>query len=255
MLGLCSIGNENSVECHNDCSIPWPTKGKKKFTVVAEGNIGCGKSTFLQYFKKFKNVEVIPEPVDMWKSVRGYNTLELMYKDAERWSMTFQSYVQLTNWMTHVRKVKAPVKLMERSIYSTRYCFVENLHKSGCMAGVDYAVVSEWFDWITKNVDVGVDLIVYLQASPKTCLERIKMRNRKEESCVPLEYLESLHELHEDWLIRQTSYPLPAPVLVLDADKDLGELQKDFEKRKEEILCGHVNEEREIMRDVINVRA
>lgn len=28
------------------------------------------------------------------------------------------------------------------------------------------------------------------------------------------EYLRSLHELHEDWLIRQTKFKLPAPVLV-----------------------------------------
>ena len=30
---------------------------------------------------------------------------------------------------------------------------------SGCMPGVDYAVLDEWYQWITKNIDVGVDLI------------------------------------------------------------------------------------------------
>lgn len=30
------------------------------------------------------------------------------------------------------------------------------------------------------------------------------------------EYLESIHQLHEDWLIKRTSFPLPAPVLVSD---------------------------------------
>ena len=28
------------------------------------------------------------------------------------------------------------------------------------------------------------------------------------------EYLESLHELHEDWLVRQSRFSCPAPVLV-----------------------------------------
>ena len=69
-----------------------------------EGNIGSGKSTFINYFKDSKNVEMIPEPVEMWKSVRGYNTLDLMYKDAQRWSLTFQSYVQLTMLQVHSRK-------------------------------------------------------------------------------------------------------------------------------------------------------
>lgn len=238
MLGMCSIGDENSIECYNEASIPWPTKGKRKFTVAVEGNIGSGKSTFLKYFKKSKSVEVLEEPVDMWKSVRGFNTLDLMYKDSQRWSLTFQSYVQLTMLMLHQKKQKAPVKLIERSIHSAKHCFVENLHKSGLMPGVDYAVLSEWFDWITKNIDVDVDLIVYLQASPETCLERIKKRNRKEESCVPLEYLQRLHDLHEDWLVHHTVKPV-APVLILNADKDLTELQADFDKRREEILCGY----------------
>ena len=102
---------------------------------------------------------------------------------------------------------------------------------------------------------------VYLQTSPQTCHERLKLRCREEEKVIPLvrthththnrqsvhfkgrsgvlkelwksvlselvtkldlnplyhqEYLESIHQLYEDWLIKQTSFPLPAPVLVSD---------------------------------------
>ena len=38
-------------------------------------NIGSGKSTFLQYFRESENVEIASEPVEMWKNVRGHNTL------------------------------------------------------------------------------------------------------------------------------------------------------------------------------------
>ena len=48
--------------------------------------------------------QVICEPVDMWKNVRGFNTLDLLYKDPARWSLTFQSYVQLTMLMAHSKK-------------------------------------------------------------------------------------------------------------------------------------------------------
>ena len=44
------------------------------------------------------------EPVEMWKCVQGHNTLDLMYKDAQRWSLTFQSYVQLTMLQNHTKK-------------------------------------------------------------------------------------------------------------------------------------------------------
>ena len=52
-----------------------------------------------------------------------------------------------------------PVKLMERSIFSAKYCFVENLYKSGKMPEIEYLVLSRWFDWICENEDVNVDLI------------------------------------------------------------------------------------------------
>jgi len=116
---------------------------------------------------------------------------------------------------------------------------VENLYDSKLMPGVDYAVLSEWFDWITANTAVNVDLIVYLRASPNTCMERLRGRNRHEETGIPMEYLESLHELHDDWLIRQRKYKAPAPVLVINADKDLPQLQRDIDDKRVEILGGY----------------
>ncbi|KAK2175103.1 hypothetical protein NP493_750g01061 [Ridgeia piscesae] len=229
-----------SAECYNGATIPIPQLAKKTFTVAVEGNIGSGKSSFLHYFDTSNSVEVVPEPVELWKSVRGHNTLELMYKDSERWSLTFQSYVQLTMLQVHTQKQTCPVKMIERSLYSARYCFVENLFRSGLMPSVDHAVLTEWFDWIVPNTKVGVDLFVYLRATPETCLERIRSRQRKEEAGVPLEYLETLHQLHDDWLIHQSQFKPCAPVLVVDADKEFCELKKDFERQRTDILCGYV---------------
>lgn len=41
----------------------------------------------------------------------------------------------------------------------TRFCFVENLYKSGKLTNAEYSVYCEWFKIITQNLDVGVDLI------------------------------------------------------------------------------------------------
>ncbi|XP_010780331.1 thymidine kinase 2, mitochondrial isoform X2 [Notothenia coriiceps] len=130
----------------------------------------------------------------------------------------------------------APVRMMERSIFSAKYIFVENLYRSGKMPEVDFAVLSEWFDWITTNIFIPVDLIVYLQTSPQTCHERLKQRSREEEKVIPLEYLESIHQLHEDWLIKKSSSPLPAPVLVIPADQNLQEMLHQYKENRDKIL-------------------
>ncbi|WAR15586.1 KITM-like protein [Mya arenaria] len=186
--------------------------------------------------RQHRQWKVVPEPVFKWKDVKGYNTLELMYKDASRWSLAFQSYVQLTMAEVHRKETTCPVKMIERSLYSARYCFVENLYKGGLMPEIDYAILSEWYDWIQENEDMHIDLIVYLQASSPTCQSRIKKRNRHEEQAVPIEYLDSLNSLHEDWLIKQSKFKTPCPVLIINTDCGMDDMYRKFELHRDEIL-------------------
>ncbi|CAN9500179.1 unnamed protein product [Ophioblennius macclurei] len=210
---------------------------EKKAVICIEGNIASGKTTCLEYFSKTCNIEVLPEPVSKWRNVRGHNPLALMYQDPERWGLTLQTYVQLTMLDRHMSLIDAPVKMMERSIFSAKYIFAENLFRSGKMPEVDFVVLSEWFNWITTNMSIPIDLIVYLQTSPQTCHQRLQERCREEEKVIPLEYLESVHQLYEDWLIRQTLSPLPAPVLVIPADHNLQNMMLQYEANRERILA------------------
>lgn len=50
--------------------------GNKPFTVIVEGNIGAGKTTFLNHFMKYEKLcSVVPEPVELWRDYRGVNLM------------------------------------------------------------------------------------------------------------------------------------------------------------------------------------
>nr|XP_037283177.1 thymidine kinase 2, mitochondrial-like isoform X1 [Rhipicephalus microplus] len=209
--------------------------------VAVEGNIGSGKTTFLEGCKRFVDTTVLIEPVNIWRDLQGHNLLELMYKEPKRWSLTFQTYVQLTMMQLHLEPVLTPVKLIERSLQSARYVFVENLYRSGHMTSLELSILNQWFDWINGNVAVGLDMIIYLRTRPEVAMGRIQKRKRPEEDQLPFDWLCKVHELHEDWLLGRSSFPLPPKVLVIDANQDCIDIQKEFARHLPDILeRGHL---------------
>ena len=72
-------------------------------------------------------VEVYQEPVDAWRDVGGDNLFEKMITEPERWSASFQLYstVTRTRQSLEAARSSAPIVMIERSLYSERYCFVE----------------------------------------------------------------------------------------------------------------------------------
>lgn len=118
------------------------TLHRPRLTLCVEGNIGSGKTTLLEYFAKYPDVEVTKEDVAGWCDVEGRNLLHMAYDNPNRWSHLLQTHIQLSLVKGHARGVSAEskVKLMERSIHSARYCFLENLYRSGQLSEAEYLV-------------------------------------------------------------------------------------------------------------------
>ncbi|XP_012222460.1 deoxynucleoside kinase-like isoform X3 [Linepithema humile] len=223
------------------------------FTICIEGNIGSGKTTFLNHFKNFNNATVLQEPVDLWRNVAGVNLLDLLYKDPINYAFLFQSYAQLTRLKLHTMSTPSPYKVMERSIFSSR-CFLENMKRTNMIRNVEVEILEKWYDWCLENTNVRTDLIVYLRTTPEVVYQRMQTRGRKEEDSVSLDYLRQIHEIHDDWLCRKTWFSLPAPVMIIDGDKSLEEMVPQFEKCKDRILNGE-NDDTSNTRIALNVNA
>jgi hypothetical protein len=93
------------------------------------------------------------------------------------------------------------LRLLERSVFSDRMVFVRAVHEAKCMSDAELSVYDSWFSPMVEAIPSLVpDGFIYLRADPRTCLNRMTNRARDEESKVPIDYLESLHQKHEDWL-------------------------------------------------------
>ncbi|KAM4677413.1 deoxyguanosine kinase, mitochondrial-like isoform 2-T2 [Discoglossus pictus] len=214
----------------------------KKISV--EGNIAVGKSTFLRLLSdRFKEWSFVTEPIKKWQHVQTSTTqaqsqgmgnlLKLVYEDPARWSYTFQTFscmsrfkIQLEPLSEQFLKLEKPVQVFERSIYSDRYVFAQTLFELGHMNEMEWTMYQDWHSFLSQQLDksVALDGILYLRASPEKCFERLQKRARMEELTVQLNYLEKLHNQHENWLIKkrivQCENVTNIPVLTLDVDED-----------------------------------
>jgi len=239
-----SSGSSFSVLDSTKASMANPDQ--RPYVVCVEGNIGSGKTTFLEHFRNLypDQIKIHAEPVNQWRNVGGHNLFQLMYDDPTRWALAFQHYVQLTLMRIHQdasrKEGNVPVHLMERSLFSARYCFVENLHKKSLLSDVEFVVIDEWFKFLTSQINfnyVHIDLIVYLKTDPQVVYERIKARCRQEEMSLKFDYVEELHRLHEKWLIEKANDTyLPAPVIVIDANESLENVLHQYNKHANKIL-------------------
>jgi deoxyadenosine/deoxycytidine kinase len=154
-----------------------------------DGNIGCGKTTILNYLHKHKNIQIDLEPVDKWKPF-----LDNIYLNK-----TGYFNMQIKVWLDRAwiqDKETNSIIFMERSPYFIRNTFNKNDYINNHINEDEYNVINEMYhktDKIWKS-----NFYIYLRSSPKKCLERIKLRARDNEMNIDEDYLISIHNLHEE---------------------------------------------------------
>ena len=212
------------------------------FTIVSiEGNIGSGKSTLLERlrdeFKDNQYVRFLREPVDEWEKIKdkdGNTMLQKFYADQKEYSFAFQmmAYIsRLTIIRENVRDIMKAVEnakeegimqkkyiiITERSLYTDKYVFAKMLYDQGKIEDVKYQIYLNWFDEFAK--DFPVNDVIYVNTDPKKCYERIHKRARVGEEVIPLAYLETCHNYHNEFLDETTG--IKTNKLILDGNQDI----------------------------------
>lgn len=187
-----------------------------------EGNIGSGKSTLLNKLKEQINVQL--EPLEKWCAVKDSSNksiFQYFYEDQSRFSLCFQMLTLQTRIEDYENST---ARVFERSILSDFNIFARTLYMEGQMSEIEYKVFQRHYNQMLKMLDLSkIEGLIYLRVDPKICFERISTRNRSEENLISLEYLQKLHESHEDFI---SSYD--GKVLIIDDNDDIN-LSKVFE--------------------------
>ncbi len=205
------------------CSIIEPVHARTYLAI--EGNIAAGKTTLSCLIERELNACIIPEPVERWQHVGGTdNLLDLYYKDPKRWGYTLMNYAHLTFIQTCLNADPSQeLHICDRSMYSGFYCFSRMLLEQGSMTPLEVCIYKEWFAYLEAQLPCKPDGFIYLRTTPYDCFLRAASRKRSEESTLSLGFFESLHRLHEEWLIETialTPHLSSTPILVLDGNLD-----------------------------------
>lgn len=183
--------------------------------ISLEGNIGAGKSTLLEKLAdKLVREEAntpkkwvfLREPVHIWETIRdenGETMLSKFYANPAKYSFAFQ----IMAYTTRLHELRRLMRehpdcygiICERSLEADKHIFAKMLHADGTMENVMYQIYDRYF--AEYESEFRLSGIIYVDADPTVCFERIRQRSREGESSIPLAYLETCRDYHETWLM------------------------------------------------------
>ena len=167
---------------------------KRAYLIGIAGNIGVGKTTLTRNLAERLNWK------PYYESVIDNPYLDDFYRDMKRWSFNLQIY-----FLAHRFRVQREISeagipaIQDRTIYEDVEIFARSLYEQGYMNERDYQTYRSLF----QNM-VGLlpkpDLIIYLKASVKTLMARIRGRGRDFEKNISPDYIEYLNRAYERWI-------------------------------------------------------
>lgn len=177
----------------------------RPLTVVLESNIAGGKSTCIDILQQEPSLFCQSEPVALWESLATaegdtVNLVLAFYKNPRRFCFELQEIVRLT-FLEQLeteppagRAVEA--RVLERCIFSSEVF----TRAGGHLTPAQEAIFMHWQEFLWRQESLRPDLLIYLEVSPRVCMERVRGRARPGEEKVTWKYLCQLNQQYRRWL-------------------------------------------------------
>ena len=164
--------------------------------IAVAGNIGSGKTTLVNMLSKHYGWK------PQFEAVVSNPYLDDYYKDIKRWSFNMEVFFLKERFRNLLEiSQSSDTIIQDRSIYEGVYVFIAFNFKMGNLDERDYITYMELFEQMTDVVKYP-DLMIYLRSSVPHLVKNIQKRGRDYEQQIPLEYLENLNELYEEFIYK-----------------------------------------------------
>lgn len=178
--------------------------------ITIDGNIGSGKTTFINKLKDYSNecnlsnIVFLEEPVKQWSEIKvnDITILEAFYSDPKKYAFSFQMLAfisRLSLFLDAIKNNPNSIIISERSIITDKFIFAKMLHDNGNIDDYSYKIYNLWFEYFINKLPEHKH--IYLHSDPENTIQRINKRQRPGESKIDMEYLKRCHEYHDDMFI------------------------------------------------------
>ena len=175
--------------------------------VAIEGVIGVGKTTLARLLQPEFNAEIILEVFEENPFLSDF------YSDRERYAFQTQIFFLLSRYHQQRRTIHDLAET-GKNIFAD-YTFAKDALFAGInLIGDELDMYHKVHDALAEKIQKP-DLIVYLQATTDTLMQRIALRDRPYERQMERSYIDELNRAYEDFFSKPFDH---TPVLTIDTN-------------------------------------
>lgn len=174
--------------------------------LVVEGPIGCGKTSLANRLAQRLGAGTLLE------DPKANPFLPLFYRDMRRYALPTQLFF-LFQRVGQLEQLKQP-DLFGKPVIADFTLAKDPLFARLTLDDAEYQLYSKIFDHVRPQAPVP-DLVIYLQASIDTLVQRVRKRGNPTETGIAEEYLRSLSEAY----MRYFHHYSDSPLLIVNSER------------------------------------